>query len=184
MDASKTGFLKEIFIFACIVLFVVIPIRTYVAQPFIVRGDSMFPTFHSGDYLIIDQLSYRFGTPQRYDIVIMRWPKDPDIFFIKRVIGLPGETIEFNGDQVSVSSGASSTPTVVDQSFLRSKPRTEYGSHTLGPDEYFVMGDNRDNSSDSRTWGPLPRNDIVGRAVLRLFPFTSIDYLPGFFTTH
>lgn len=127
--------------FTLIAVSIVIPIRLWIAQPFIVSGASMEPTFDHGDYLIIDEFSYHFQKPQKDDVIVFRYPLDPKKFFIKRVIGLPGETIEVDGQTVTLAEG-----------------------------EYFVMGDNRSASSDSRVWGIVPEKLVIGRALLRLWP--------------
>lgn len=165
--------------FALIALLVVIPIRVLVAQPFIVRGASMEPTFESGEYLIVDQLSYHFESPQRGDVVIMRYPKDPSVFFIKRVIGLPGETVELAGNKVMISKTGMKTITLTEPYVAPERLENEYATYTLGASDYFVMGDNRIESSDSRSWGFLPRKDIVGRAFLRLLPPSRVGVFPG-----
>lgn len=175
----KNGF-RETILFALIALAIVIPIRMWVAQPFIVHGSSMEPTFDSGEYLIIDQLTYRFESPHRGDVVVMRYPKEPSTFFIKRIIGLPDETVEIAGKNLIIHPKGGGTPFTLDESFLDpSRVGTEYGTYALGSNEYFVMGDNRIVSSDSRSWGPLPKQDIVGRALLRLFPVSHIAEFPG-----
>jgi len=174
------GVVDDLIKFALIALLVVVPIRLYVAQPFVVQGASMEPTFHGGEYLIVDQMSYRFNEPERGDVVIMRYPKDESIFFIKRIIGLPGETVELSGERVSIGHGESAEPFTLDESFLEpDRLQNQYGVYTLGSDEYFVMGDNRKESSDSRSWGALKRREIVGRAYLRLLPTTRIGVAPG-----
>ncbi|MEK7063574.1 MAG: signal peptidase I [Patescibacteria group bacterium] len=179
MPGGEKGIGSDILSFALIALIIVIPIRWFVAQPFIVRGASMEPTFYTGEYLIVDQLTYRFEEPKRGDVVILRYPKDESIYFIKRIIGLPGETVDIQGNTISVSKDGSE-PEVLDQSFIDiSNVRPEFATYTLEGDEYFVMGDNRDESSDSRVWGPLPKRDLVGRALVRLFPPNRIDVLPG-----
>ncbi len=141
----------EIARFAIIVLVVVLPIRAYVAQPFIVSGASMAPTFATGDYLIIDELTYHFfHGPQKGDVIVFRYPNDPSKFFIKRVVGLPNEKVTVDGREWDLKS-----------------------------DEYFVMGDNRTESLDSRIFGPLERKYITGRALVRLWPPTAFAYEPG-----
>jgi len=178
--SEKSALLDDIIKFALIALLVVVPIRVFVAQPFIVRGASMEPIFKNGEYLIVDQLTYRFEKPDRGDIIIMRYPKDPDVFFIKRIIGLPGETVEIQGKQIIIRRGLNEPALVLDDSFIdESRIRSEYGTYNLDENEYFVMGDNRIASSDSRVWGALPEEDIVGRAWIRLFPPNRIDFLPG-----
>ncbi|MBI3573774.1 signal peptidase I [Candidatus Kaiserbacteria bacterium] len=180
MPEERKGSFQEIISFALIALAIVIPVRVWVAQPFIVHGASMEDTFNSGEYLIVDQLTYRFEAPRRGDVIVMRYPKDPSVFFIKRIIGLPGETVEIRGADVVIHPAGEEKPFTLDESFLTpSRVRSEYATYTLGEGQYFVMGDNRAESSDSRSWGPLPAKDIVGHAVLRLFPLDRVGALPG-----
>jgi len=178
---GETGraILSDTIKFALIALLIVIPVRWFIAQPFVVRGASMVPTFHNNEYLIVDQVSYRFEEPKRGDVIIMRYPKDPTTFFIKRIIGLPNETVETEGKSIIIRREGAE-PITIDQSFIDpSRMRNEYKTYKLGPDEYFVMGDNRNESSDSRSWGNLPREDIIGRPIVRLFPPSRITIFPG-----
>lgn len=180
MNETRREIVTDTIKFALIALLIVIPIRWFVAQPFIVRGASMVPTFQNNEYLIVDQLTYHFETPKRGDVIIMRYPNDTSTFFIKRIIGLPNETVEMNGKNIIIRHGAGADSITLDQSFINpSRMRDEYKTYTLGPDEYFVMGDNRNESADSRSWGNLPRKDIVGRPILRLFPPTHLGVFPG-----
>ena len=165
--------------FALVALLIVVPIRMFVAQPFIVRGASMEPTFEGGEYLIVDQLSYHFHPPERGDVIIMRYPKDPSIFFIKRIIGLPGETVELAGPTVTIDRGGAGTLVLTEPYVAPGHFENQYATYTLGVDDYFVMGDNRIESSDSRSWGLLPKKDIVGRALIRLLPLQRISTFPG-----
>lgn len=165
--------------FALIALIIVIPIRLFIAQPFIVSGASMEDTFHSGEYIIVDQVSYYFHPPKRGDVIIFRYPRDPSKFFIKRVIGLPGETINITNNTVLISNKTNPQGFTLDESYIKSMQPGTRLTKKLAPEEYFVMGDNRDQSSDSRTWGVLPQEKIIGRALLRLFPPQTLDYLPG-----
>jgi signal peptidase I len=184
MDQSARGFTYDVVSFALIALLIVVPIRWFVAQPFIVRGASMHPTFETGEYLIVDQLSYRFHEPARGDVIIMKYPRDESVYFIKRIIGLPGETVELQGTKVIIRHGAGTDATTLVQDYVPPEEnRPEYATYTLGADEYFVMGDNRNESSDSRVWGTLPRKDIVGHALVRLFPPQRIDLFPGYTAT-
>lgn len=171
--------LMEIIRFSLIALLIVIPIRMFIAQPFIVSGASMEETFQSGEYLIVDQASYYFHDPKRGDIVIFRYPRDPSKFFIKRVIGIPGDTITITDNVVRISNDESPEGFTLDESYIKSMNKGTTLTEVLKSGEYFVMGDNRDQSSDSRTWGILEEDKIVGRAFLRLFPPQSFDYLPG-----
>jgi len=171
--------LTEIIRFALIAILIVVPIRFFVAQPFIVSGASMDNTFANGQYLIVDQISYYFSDPDRGDVVVFRYPQDPSKFFIKRVIGLPGDTVSIEDAAVTIINETYPRGLVLDEPYIKSMapaaPRTE----VLGPREYFVMGDNRDFSSDSRVWGVLQEERIMGRAWLRLFPPGAADFLPG-----
>lgn len=179
-EGDTRGFAQDVISFALIALLIVVPIRWFIAQPFIVRGDSMVPTFESGDYLIVDQITYRLEEPKRGDVIIMRYPKDESVYFIKRIIGLPGETVELQGLSVIIRRGPDTEPLILDQSFVsEDRRRPEFGTYTLGADEYFVMGDNRNESSDSRVWGALPRRDVIGKALVRLFPPQAIELYPG-----
>lgn len=175
----KEGFWAEIIRFSVIALIVVIPIRIFIAQPFIVTGASMDPTFHDGQYLIVDQVTYRFEEPERGEVIIFRFPRDPSKFFIKRIIAKPGETIEINGNTVIIKNEAYPEGFELNEFYVpEMEPDTEL-TETLGEREYFVMGDNRDASHDSRMWGVLPEDLIVGRAILRLLPADEIDLFPG-----
>lgn len=177
MNVLGTAF-REIITFAVLAVVIVVPIRLFVAQPFVVEGESMHPTFESGDYLIVDQLSYRFTEPKRGDVVVFRYPNDETVFYIKRLIGLPGETVHIEEGKTSVTK-TDGTRIELDESYVVAEDATYSLDRSLGPDEYFVMGDNRPKSSDSRTWGALPEKDLMGRAYVRLLPIDGIDVLPG-----
>ncbi len=165
--------------FIAIALIVVIPIRMFIAQPFIVSGASMDPTFASGQYLIVDEVSYRFNEPSRGDVIIFKYPINPKQYFIKRLIGLPGETVIVNEKgQVFIKDAKGYVTLTMKEPYVEFT-KNESVSRTLGENEYFLMGDNRAGSFDSRVWGPVKRDLIVGRAFLRLFPFTKVDMFPG-----
>ncbi len=170
--------LREILTFVVLAVIIVVPIRLFVAQPFVVEGESMYPTFNSGDYLIVDQLTYRLQDPKRGDVVVFRYPNDEKVFYIKRIIGLPGETVHIKEGATSVTK-VDGTTIDLDESYVVSEDATYDLDRTLGEDQYFVMGDNRPRSSDSRVWGPLPKRDLMGRAYLRLLPAGEIGVLPG-----
>jgi len=138
---------------------IVIPVNFFVAEPFIVSGISMQPTFDPGDYLVIDRLTYDIESPQRGDVVVFRYPLDPSMYLIKRIEALPGETVNEATGQVVPRPSGEQHPLDATTSTL-----------TLASDEYFVLGDNSTESSDSRTWGPLQRKFIVGRVLFRLWP--------------
>lgn len=171
--------LAEIVRFSIIAILIVIPIRMFIAQPFIVSGASMDETFESGQYLIVDQVSYYFEEPSRGDVIIFRYPRDPSKFFIKRIIGLPGDTVTIENSVVTITNTEHPDGFVLDEPYIASMQPAPKMTEILGDREYFVMGDNRDQSSDSRSWGVLQEERIVGRALLRLFPPSVVDYLPG-----
>jgi signal peptidase I len=180
-DAKKESQLSLV-IYTVVALGLALVIRFFIAAPYVVSGSSMEPNFQDWNYLIVDRISYDLETPQRGDVIVLNLPQDTSRALIKRVIGLPGDTL--------VISGSNPTITIVDsahpQGFTLSEPYidpADYGGPTdmrvtLGADQYFVLGDNRGVSADSRTWGILPRQDIVGRVFLRLYPFNELGILP------
>lgn len=170
----KTEFL-DLLRFAFITLLIVIPIRMFIAQPFIVNGESMLPTFENGDYLIIDEVSYLKNEPKRGEVIVFHFPTDHSRYLIKRIIGLPGETIQLQGDSVTITK-ADGEIVELDETYTNNG--ASYGTWTL-EEEYFVMGDNRGASSDSRSWGPLAKKEIVGKTLVRLFPISNINLRPG-----
>ena len=172
------SFVWEVLKITVLALIIILPIRYYVAQPFLVKGASMEPAFENGDYLIIDEVSYRFSEPWRGEAVVFRFPEDPKQFFIKRLIGLPGETIEIKNNQVIIYNEGAPGGLVIDENgYLDPEQRTEGRLKVeLGKDEYFVMGDNRLASSDSRRWGPLDEDHIIGRVLLRAWPVDRAEY--------
>jgi signal peptidase I len=181
---KKNSFREEVWEtvrFLLISFAVVIPLRIFVAQPFIVSGASMDPTFYNGQYLIVDELSYNIGNPDRGDVVVFKYPKNPSQYFIKRIIGLPGETVSIDASgYVSIKDKDGAVKLKLTEPYV-AYPKDDVSLRTLGDGEYFVMGDNRAGSFDSRAWGPVPRNLIVGKAFLRLFPLNSLSVLPGQF---
>jgi len=180
IEQPKPSFIKELITFIVLALIIVVPIRLYIAQPFIVNGSSMSPTFETGQYLIVDQISYRFDEPERGDVIIFRFPNDPSKFFIKRIIGLPNETVELIGENVFITTrNENGTERIeLDEEYVVLEKENS-NTTTLGETEYFVMGDNRLASLDSRSWGPLEEEFIIGRAYLRLLPFGKLGILPG-----
>ena len=175
---KKESFIFETLRFAFFAALIVLPIRYFVAQPFIVSGDSMVPTFQNGEYLIVDELTYRFEIPKRGDVIIFRYPLEPRKFFIKRIVGLPGETLQIDGNKITVTNPVTKQSVVLDEPYIQSI-RDDHVEVTLSSDQYYVLGDNRAESSDSRIWGPLPRKNIIGRPIVRLLPFSHIGILPG-----
>ena len=166
------SFIWEISKIVIIALLIVIPIRYFIFQPFFVKGQSMEPNFHNGDYLIIDEISYRFSAPERGEIVVFKYPNNPSQRYIKRIIGLPGETIKIEDNKVSILND--NYEFVLDESNYLSDFIQTPGDivFPLGENEYFVLGDNRTASFDSRKWGALSEEDIIGRVFFRAWPMS------------
>jgi signal peptidase I len=168
---STKEFWKELGKLLIVAAVIVVPFRLYVAQPFIVDGASMDPTFRTGQYLIVDELTYHFKEPERLSVLIFKFPKDESKYFIKRVIGLPGETVSIKNGEVTIINSEHPKGFVLEEPYVKlTKDDTQ--TFTLAQGEYYVMGDNRFGSADSRLWGPVPRKDIIGRPIVRLWPFT------------
>lgn len=170
-NTTKVKSLVEIVKIILISLAIILPIRFFVFQPFIVRGDSMEPSFSDGQYLIVDEISYRFHEPRRGDVIIFKYPKDPSQYYIKRVIGLPKETVEIKEGHVKIYNSKHATGVDVDENYLPKNLKTPgIVKVELDDNNYFVMGDNRRASSDSRIWGSLPKDKLIGRVWLRGLP--------------
>ena len=170
----------ELVRFAIIAVAIVIPVRIFIAQPFIVSGSSMFPTFENGDYLIVDEISYRLKNPERLEVIVFRYPNDNRKFFIKRIIGLPNEKVNIKGSVITVINEKYPDGLKIEQPYVKNNSNNDE-FFELKEGEYFVMGDNRSASSDSRYWGAVTKNLIMGRAFLRLFPVGHIDLFPGYY---
>ncbi|MBZ9569333.1 signal peptidase I [Patescibacteria group bacterium] len=173
--------LKNFFIFIWdilkiifLALVIVVPIRYFLFQPFLVKGQSMEPTFQNSDYLIIDEISYRFREPERGEVVVFKYPQNPSQRFIKRIIGLPGETVEIKEGKVIIIKD-DKTQVLDESSYLPKALKTSGNLRiTLAENEFFVLGDNRRLSADSRSWGPLFRENIIGRVFFRAWPITAL----------
>jgi signal peptidase I len=172
---SALSFVWEIIKIVIIALVIVVPIRYFLFQPFLVRGQSMEPNFENGDYLIIDEISYRIRDPQRGEVTVFRYPYQPSQRFIKRIIGLPGETVEIKDGKVMVIKDDQTE--ILDESYLPKDLKTQWNIEipiiSIPENKFFVLGDNRSVSADSRSWGLLPRENIIGRVYLRIWPFTA-----------
>ena len=175
---QSDSFFTELLKFVVIAAVIVLPVRLFIAQPFIVSGASMSPTFENGEYLIVDELSYRFEAPRRGDVVIFRYPRDPSEFFIKRIIGLPGETVIVSGGQVSIKQTNGETIALTEP-YVINPGNGRDTTVEVDSQSYFVMGDNRPESSDSRVWGLMPKDNLIGRAIVRLLPIQHAGIFPG-----
>lgn len=165
------SYLLELVEVVAIALLIVIPIRMYLITPFFVRGQSMEPNFEDGDYLIIDKLSFRITEPKRGDIVVFKAPLDAKSFYIKRIVGMPGETVKVANGEVTVTNSEHADGWKLNEKYLENHYNTPGNIQIkLNVGEYFVMGDNREASYDSREWGSLRADKIVGRVWLRLAP--------------
>ncbi len=175
--SSGLSFVYEMIKIAIIAIAIIIPVRYFLIQPFFVRGDSMFPTLHNGDYLIVNEITYDLSKPARGDVIIFRFPEDPSQFYVKRIIGLPGETVTVNNNQVTIKNGEHPDGFILDESSYLPSGVVTPGSATkaLKDDEYFVMGDNRTRSSDSRFFGAVPSQYIIGKTWVRAWPFSSFE---------
>jgi len=187
------GFIWEVVKVFFWALVIIIPIRVFLFQPFFVQGASMEPNFKDGDYLIINEIGFKeteieignrhffsvnsFKIFERGDSVVFRYPNNPQQFFIKRIIALPGEKIEIENGKIVIFNKENPEGFILDESAYISKEIQTTGtiSRELKNDEYFVMGDNRKFSHDSRAWGPITKSDVVGRVMLRAWPFTNAD---------
>jgi signal peptidase I len=167
-------FVWEVAKIVILALAIVLPIRYFLFQPFVIQGSSMEPNFYEADYLIVDELSYRFRAPERGEVVVFKYPLDASKRFIKRIIGLPGETVEIRSGQVIIT-GADGVARTLDEPYIPDGSRApDMPPFVLAQGEYFVLGDNRLYSSDSQEWGELPEKNIIGRVELRLWPLSGI----------
>lgn len=168
-------FVVEVAKIAVIAAVIVIPIRYYLFQPFFVRGQSMDPNFENGDYLIIDEISYRLREPVRGEVIVFKFPHDTSQRFIKRIIGLPGETIEVKDGQIKIYKEGSEVKILNESKYLDNLMTLGNVKIELSGNEYFVMGDNRDFSYDSRRFGAVEEDYIIGKVVFRAWPFESVS---------
>ena len=186
------GFILEIVKVFLLAFIIILPIRVFLFQPFFVQGASMEPNFENNQYLIVNEFGYvtsvdalgihlfnmhPFEELQRQTVTVFRYPKNPSQFFIKRVIGLPGEKVQIKNDQVTIFNAQHPDGFVLDESAYLSSNVVTSGDMVINlkPDEYFVMGDNRMFSSDSRIWGPVPKSDIIGKVLLRAWPLDQLS---------
>jgi len=163
-------FIYDVFKTVATVLGVAFLIRFFLIQPFYVSGQSMEPNFHNNEYIIVDQVSYRFHAPRRGDVIVFKYPLNVAFSFIKRVIGLPGEKVSVHNGTITIYNQDHPSGFQLKESYIDVTTGYDVDT-TLGTDEYFVLGDNRPNSSDSRQWGKLPEHLIIGKVWVVLYPF-------------
>ncbi len=186
------SFILELLKIFFLAFIIIIPVRVFLFQPFFVQGASMEPNFEDNQYLIVNELGYKetkvgiankdlltlssFKNLSREDVAVFRYPKDRSKFFIKRVVGLPGEKIEIKNSQIKIFNDANPEGFILDESQYLPATEKTFGDLviTLKQNEYFVLGDNRKASSDSRFWGPVNKVDIVGKVLLRAWPLNNI----------
>ncbi len=164
-------FVIELAKIVLISLAIILPIRHFLIQPFYVKGASMEPNFQDHEYLIVDEITYRFREPQRGEIVVFRAPGVKQ-YYIKRIIGMPGETIEAKDERIYINN------VLLDESQYLARDVMTSGDfkETLGQKQYWVQGDNRSSSLDSRSFGAIKKSDIIGRAVFRGWPYARITW--------
>ncbi len=180
-EQKKKESIWDIIKFILLALVIVIPIRLFVAQPFLVNGRSMDPTLKDRDYLIVDELSYHLREPHRGEVIIFRYPLDTKQHFVKRLIGVPGDTVKIINGSVTVITKEGET-IKLDDSYVTNHSYESLVDIVVPEGQLFVMGDNRAESYDSRSWRFLPMKLATGRAIFRLYPFSKISYLPGQYT--
>ncbi|HWI54694.1 MAG TPA: signal peptidase I [Desulfobacteria bacterium] len=165
--SSETGyFIREVAESVIVAVLLALIIRFFLFQPFFIPSGSMEPTLKKGDRIVVSKITYRLSEPKRGDIIVFKYPVNPKRDFIKRLIGLPGETLEVKNSQVYIDGK------VLEQSFLpKGLTYNNFGPVKIPEKQYFMMGDNRNNSEDSRFWGTLPEENIIGRAMFVYWPF-------------
>ena len=167
------------------VIFLVID--TFVMQPHVVKGNSMLPNFHTGERIFTESVGYRFGTPKRGDIIVFRYPYAPDNEYIKRIIGLPGDEIRLSAGGVTIIDALHPQGFTLKEPYLGRDVRTtgkkflpDNTTYKVPDNAYFVLGDNRQESSDSREWGSVPKNNLIGRVFVRYWPPSALSLIQGF----
>ncbi len=179
-EKGQSWSIKELAKFALIAAIIVIPIRFFVAEPYLVRQTSMLPTFENNDYLVVEKIGTRFREPERGDVIIFRSPTQEGKTLIKRIVGLPGEIIRVRDGKTFIRAATSSADFLeIEEPYVKNPSAIIEAETILGENEYFVMGDNRGASLDSRSWGPINKDSIIGRPLVRMYKFSSASLWPG-----
>ncbi len=173
LSEKRTRLVREVIETIAVTLLVFLVVR-FAVQSFRVDGPSMEPGLHTNEFVLVDKVAYLFSTPQRGDVIVFHYPLDTSRDFIKRVIGLPGDTIRTTSTEVMVDGR------VLHEPYISQPFNFDSSTWKLGPGQYFVMGDNRDNSLDSRTWGPLDKSYIIGKAVVVYWPVSNWELINTF----
>jgi len=168
--AKKIGLLIfEVVKVVLISLAIILPVRMFLIQPFYVEGASMEPSFYNREYLIVNEIVYRFNKPQRGEVIVFKYPKNPSTYYIKRILALPGETIEIISGKVYVNNK------ILEEEYIKLFSTDNTEEIILAESEYFVLGDNRNNSYDSRRFGPLKEKYIIGKVWFRGWPLDRVS---------
>ena len=182
-SGTKKDSQRSLRVYTVVALGLALFVRFFIAAPYVVSGQSMEPNFHDWQYLIVDRISYDLGKPSRGDIIVFDLPQNENKALIKRIIGLPGETVVLSGQSVMIMNAEHPQGFTLEEPYLDPANLTATNELTmkLSADEFFVLGDNRRVSADSRVWGSLPRKDIVGRVLFRLYPLDQLGIFPSTF---
>jgi len=173
LSEKRTRLIRELVETAALTLLIFLVIR-FAAQSFRVDGQSMEPGLHTDEFVLVDKAAYLFQSPQRGDVIVFHYPLDPSKDFIKRVIGLPGDTVQTTSTEVIVDGQ------ILHEPYINDASNPNDNTLKLGPDQFFVMGDNRNNSFDSRSWGPVNKSYIVGKAILVYWPLSDWELINTF----
>lgn len=177
-DKGILGYIKEMIKVGLLALVIILPVRYFLIKPFYVNGASMEPNYYNHEYLIIDEISFRFREPSRGQVLVFHYPGDESQYFIKRLIGLPGERVVVADGHITIYNQANPAGQTLSEPYLPPDRITAGGvDMTLGADDFFVLGDNRNASLDSRRFGAVKRSEIVGRTWLRGWPLDRVGVL-------
>jgi signal peptidase I len=176
---KAVGFFVEMAQVVVFSLMIIIPVRYFLIQPFYVKGASMEPSFYENEYLIIDEFSYRFREPERGEVVVFRYPLDKEQYFIKRIIAMPGEHIEISDGKITLKNSEYPDGFVLNEDLYLPSDIFTSGEREidLGDNEYFLLGDHRSASMDSRVFGPVDKSLIIGRVLLRGWPIDRLGLI-------